>query len=162
MTRIRTDPRGARDDLEHVLRLDPRHAGANYGMALLVRVDDPKRALGHLDTALDSDPNLVDAIQLRALVRARLGDPAALDDVDRLLKIPTAGRYYNAACAVAVFAGKANEPRQLPHAMELLTRAVDLGFPAAEAANDPDLAPLRDRREFRRLKTRRASAASSQ
>jgi serine/threonine protein kinase/tetratricopeptide (TPR) repeat protein len=151
MTRLRTDPPGAREDFEHVLRNDPRHATANYGMALVVRPEDPKGALKHLNLALDSDPNLVDAIQLRALVRARLGDPATLDDVDRLLKIPTARRYYNAACAVAVYAVQTREPRQFPHAMELLTRAVDLGFPAEEAVGDPDLAPLRERPEFHRL-----------
>jgi eukaryotic-like serine/threonine-protein kinase len=154
MTQVRTDPHSARHDFERVLRLDPRHSIAHYGMALLVRADDPRAALGHLDIAIDSDPHLIDAIQLRALVRARLGDPAALDDVDRLLKIPTAQRYYNAACAVAVYAEKAGEPRQLEHAMELLTRAVDLGFPAAEAVDDPDLACLRDRPAYRRLKAK--------
>jgi serine/threonine protein kinase/tetratricopeptide (TPR) repeat protein len=151
MTRLRTDPRGARDDFEHVIRLDPRHPAANYGLALLTRGDDPKVALRHLDTALDSDPHLADAIQLRALVRARLGDPAALDDVERLLKLPTARRYYNAACAVALYAEKAREPRQLSHAMELLARAVELGTPVADAAADPDLTPLRDLPAFRRL-----------
>ncbi len=52
---------------------------------------------------------------------------------------------------MAFYADKAHEPRQLAHAMELLIRAVDLGFPAAEAADDPDLAPLRDLPAFRRL-----------
>jgi eukaryotic-like serine/threonine-protein kinase len=159
MTRLRTDPGGARADLEQVLWKDPRHAAANYGMALLVRADDPARAVRHLDVALDADPHLADALQLRALVRARLGDPATLDDDDRLLKVPTARRYYNAACAVAVYAEKAHEPRQLPHALELLTRAVDLGFPAAEAAGDPDLAPLRGQPSFRRLTAGRRSHA---
>ena len=124
-------------------------------MALLVRSDDLRGALRHLDIAIDADPHLIDAIQLRALVRARLGEPSALDDVDRLLKIPTARRYYNAACAVAVYAVKAREQRQLPHALELLRRAVNLGFPAAEAVNDPDLAPLRSPARFRRLPARR-------
>ncbi len=159
MTRLRTDPQGARADFEHVLARDPHHAAASYGMALLVRADDPRRALSHLDTAIAADPHLVDAIQLRALVRARLGDPAALDDVDRLLKVPTALRYYNAACAVALYSDKAHDPRQLGHAMELLARAVDLGFPAAEAVDDPDLATLRALPAFRRLTSGRRPAA---
>jgi serine/threonine protein kinase/tetratricopeptide (TPR) repeat protein len=151
MTRLGTDPKGARADLERVLARDPRHAAAHYGMALLIRPHDPTAALKHLDIAIDADPHLIDAIQLRALVRARLGEPSALDDVDRLLKIPTARRCYNAACAVAVYAVKAHQPRQLAHALELLTRAVDLGFPAAEAVDDPDLAPLRGLPDFERL-----------
>jgi tetratricopeptide (TPR) repeat protein len=158
MTRLRKDPRAAREDFQHALGVDPNHAAAHYGMALLIRADDLKGALNHLDIALASDANLIDAVQIRALVRARLGDPSALDDVDRLLKLPTSRRYYNAACAVAVYAEKAHEPRQLAHAMELLIRAVDLGFPAAESAEDPDLAPLRDRPEFRQLQSRRKPA----
>ena len=149
MARIRTDPGGAREDFEHILARDPHHAAAHYGMANLVRADDPAGALKHLESALDSDPNLFDAIQLRALIRARLGDPTTLDDVDRLLRVPTAERYYNAACAVAVYAEKAGEPRRLPHAVELLGRAVDLGFHAT--GDDPDLASLRPLPAFRRL-----------
>ena len=73
-------------------------------MARLTRTSDPQGALKHLDAALESDPHLVDAVQLRALVRARLGDRAMLDDVDFLVKAPTAQRLYNAACALAVYA----------------------------------------------------------
>ena len=147
--RLRTDPRGARADFEHILARDPQHAAAHYGMALLVRAGDPAGALDHLGSALDSDPNFLDAIQLRALIRARLGDPSSLDDVDRLLRVPTAERYYNAACAVAVYAGKVGEPRRLPHALELLGRAVDLGFHVT--GDDPDLASLRPLPAFQRL-----------
>jgi hypothetical protein len=94
---------------------------------------------------------LIDAIQLRALVRARLGDRAALDDVDRLKQTPTSLRLYNAACAVALYAENARDARQLSHALELLSRAVDAGFPTSEAAGDPDLKPLHALAGFRQL-----------
>jgi serine/threonine protein kinase/tetratricopeptide (TPR) repeat protein len=155
MTQLQTDPHAARKDFTHVLGRDPRHAAAHYGMALIVRADNLDDARRHLDAALDADANLVDALQLRTLVLARLGDRSALDDVDRLLKIPTAQRCYNAACAVAVYADKAREPQQFAHALELFRSAVDLGFPAADAADDPDLAPLRGLPAFQRILARR-------
>jgi serine/threonine protein kinase/Tfp pilus assembly protein PilF len=151
MTRVRTDPGAAREDFLDVLRQDPRHAMAHYGMALLTRAADPPGAIRHLDAAIAVDPHLIDAVQLRALVRARLGDRAALDDVDRLIESPTPGRLYNAACAVALYAGKTGDARQHPHALELLTRALRAGFPADVAAADPDLKPLQALPEFRRL-----------
>jgi serine/threonine protein kinase/tetratricopeptide (TPR) repeat protein len=148
MTRVHTDPPGAQSDFGRVLEGNSRNAVAHYGMALLIRGTDPQSALRHLDTALDTDPHLIDAIQLRALVRARLGDRAALDDVDRLLASPTSGRLYNAACAVSLHAEKTSDTRQLPHALELLNRALEAGFPASEMALDPDLRPLQALPEF--------------
>ena len=106
-----------------MLKDDERNAQAHYGMALLVRKADPKRALDHLDRSLDSDPNLIDAVQLRALVRARLGERGALDDVDRLVESATANRLYNAACAVAILSETAADPRLVSHALDLLTQA---------------------------------------
>jgi len=155
-TRITTDPTGARSDLSVALGQDPRHAHALYGMALLTRAADLRKALGYLDRALDSDPNLIDAQQLRAIVRARLGERAALDDVERLLESPTPHHLYNAACALAIYSDKAHYPRLIPHALELLDRALASGFPAAEAAADPDLKPLHQSPEFKRLVTRKA------
>ena len=75
MTRLGTDPRGARADFERILARDPRQAAAHYGMALLVRSDDLRGARKHLDIALDADPHLIDAIQLRALVRRGSASP---------------------------------------------------------------------------------------
>jgi len=120
-------------------------------MALLVRGTDLRRALEYLNRALETDPNLIDAVQLRALVRARLGDPAALDDVQRLVESPTAHRLYNAACAVALFSEKAPDQRLLSHALELLARALKAGFPTADVASDPDLTPLHGLAEFTKL-----------
>ena len=109
------------------------------------------RALEYLNRALETDPNLIDAVQLRALVRARLGDPAALDDVERLVESPTAHRLYNAACAVAVFSEKAPNRRLLSHSLDLLARALKAGFPTADVASDPDLSSLHSLPEFTKL-----------
>ena len=151
MTRLDRDPPAARQDFTAVLGNDPRNALAHYGMARLIRASDPRAAVGHLDAALESDPHLVDAVQLRALVRARLGDRAMLDDVDSLVKTPTAQRLYNAACALALYADVAHDPRPLERAIQLLELAFRAGFSTRTAREDPDLQPLRSRPEFARL-----------
>lgn len=153
ISRVRVDPRGATEDFRAVLALEPRNAQANYGMALVVRLTDPQRAIAHLDQALETDPHFVDAFQLRALVRARIGDTAALDDVERLIVSPTPTRLYNAACAIALYAEKDSRPQLFTHATELLARAIDAGYPPSRVASDPDLTSLRPLPEFRRLIT---------
>jgi hypothetical protein len=117
-------------------------------MARLIRVSDPQGALEHLDSAIASDPNDVDAVQLRALVRARLGDRSMLDDVDFLVKVSTAERLYNAACALAVYAETARDPQPLERSIQLLDLALKAGFSTRVAKADQDLKTLRSRPEF--------------
>jgi serine/threonine protein kinase/tetratricopeptide (TPR) repeat protein len=150
-SRLSTDPEGARSDLSRALKRDPRNARAHYGLALLVQGKDRRAALDHVARALDADPDLVDALQLRALLRARLGDLAAIDDVERLIQSATPHRLYNGACALAVLAETANQPRLNSRAFALLGRALDFGFPPDQAAADSDWKALRDRTEFREL-----------
>jgi serine/threonine protein kinase/tetratricopeptide (TPR) repeat protein len=150
-SRIASDPAGARSDLAQALDEEPRNAHAFYGMAVLARGRNLSEALGYLQRALEIDPNLIDALQLRALVRARLGEPAVLDDVERLLQSPTSYHLYNAACALSVYSERAHDVRQIPHAVELLARAIASGYPAARAAADPDLKPLHPLPEFQRV-----------
>jgi serine/threonine protein kinase/tetratricopeptide (TPR) repeat protein len=154
MTRVVTDPKGAAEDFAAALDRDDTNAHAHYGMALLARKTNLAQALDHLDRALDCNPNLIDAVQLRALVIARLGERSALDDVERLLESPTANRMYNAACAVAVLSEKSAKPQLLSQAFDLLTRALEAGFSVQEAAADPDLKPLHASRRFDQLVAR--------
>jgi serine/threonine protein kinase/tetratricopeptide (TPR) repeat protein len=154
ITRLQTNPAGARSDFVQALARDPLHAQAHYGMALLLRKTSLPEALRHLNAALQSDPHLIDALQLRALVRARLGDPSALDDADRLVQSPTSNRLYNAACAIAIYSHNAQDESRLSHALELLSRAFSTGFPVREAAADPDLKAMEKLPEFGQLLTR--------
>jgi tetratricopeptide (TPR) repeat protein len=146
---VNNDPQAARADLDRVVKLDPRNARAHYGLALLLRHGSPREALEHVEIALNTERNLLDALQLRALLRARLGDLAAIDDVERLCRTPTPYRLYNASCALALLVETAHEPRFASRAVSLLDRALDVGFPAALAAADPDLRTLRSREDFR-------------
>jgi tetratricopeptide (TPR) repeat protein len=150
-SRITSNPAGAQSDLCQALAEEPRNAHALYGMAVLTREPNPREALEYLERSLEIDPNLIDALQLRALVSAQLGDPAALDDVARLLQSPTSHHLYNAACALAVYSEKTHDLRQVPHAVDLLARAIAAGFPTAKAAADPDLKPLHSLPEFQRI-----------
>lgn len=105
----------------------------------------------HLDLALKSEPGLLDAIQLRALVRGRLGMRSAIADVDTLLLSPTPHRLYNAAATLALLSKKTNERGLLVDALDLFKRAVDAGFEPEFAATDPDMEPLLEFPEFRSL-----------
>ena len=74
---------------------------------------------------------------------ARLADPATIDDVDRLIEKPTPHRLYNASCALAVYSEQSKDSRWIRRALDLLVRAVRMGFPIREAQTDPDLRILR-------------------
>jgi len=148
LVRLESNPEGAADDFRAALSSQPRHALAHYGMARVLRTRDAGAALDHLDRALAAAPSLFEAVELRALERARRGDRAALDDVERLVAAPTANRLYNAACALAMLGHVGGDPADLQRAADLLGRAVRAGFPASRAVDDPDLAPLRGRSDF--------------
>jgi eukaryotic-like serine/threonine-protein kinase len=149
MARLATDPAGAARDFNAALKLDPKLAIAHHGLARLTFRDDPAAALIHADRALDADPRLLDALELRSLIRARLGRVDAADDVDRLIRAPSPGRLYNGACALAVLAEK--HPSFEPRAVDLLRRAIEAGFPAEKARADADFKTLRTRPDFRKL-----------
>lgn len=151
MTLLRADLPGAMEDFTKALEIDPNHAPAHYGLARVLRTDDPSGALSHLDGALKSDPNLLDAVQLRALLRARLADPATIDDVERLIEKPTPHRLYNASCALAVFSEQSKDSRWIRRSLDLLVRAVRMGFPIREAETDPDLRILHPLPDFQTL-----------
>jgi tetratricopeptide (TPR) repeat protein len=150
-SRLATDRAGAEADFARALDLDPRNARAHLGRAYLLRRDDLHAALAQVEMALNAEPNFGDALQLRALLRARVGDPAAEADVNRLLQVPTPRRLYNAACALALLSRSADDPRLVPLALDLLRRALDSGMPPACLADDPDLDALRESPNYSHL-----------
>jgi tetratricopeptide (TPR) repeat protein len=148
---LNRDPSSAASDFAHALELDPANARALLGQAHLARRDDPRAALALVDRALLASPRFFDALQLRALLRAHLGDSSAVSDAESLAETPTPLNLYNAACALSVLSETARDPRLRPLALRFLRRALDAGFPPADAAADPDLAPLRGEAEFQSL-----------
>jgi tetratricopeptide (TPR) repeat protein len=138
-----TDPGLAEADFRHVLTINPRDPGANLGLARLLTLDRPKQALEHADIALAADPNRLEALELRAWLRGKLGDPQALLDVERLAQTPTPHRLYNAACALALLNQARPDPTVAARAIDLLRRAIETGFPVQKARQDPDFQSLR-------------------
>lgn len=151
VTRLRSNPSGAMEDFAAALAAQPRHALAHLGMARSLRSTDRAAALDHLDRAIDADPDLLDARDLRALERARAGRETAVEDVEVLLANPTANRLYNAACALAILGDATGRPDHLARGVEILEMALKAGFPIDEARADADLAPLRDRADYDEL-----------
>ena len=159
--RLAFDPKGALADLRRAQAIDPAHARAHYGLAMALRKESPGEALKEADLALERDPSLFDALQLRALLRARTGDLAALNDVERLTQAPTPHRLYNAACALALLVGTADQARLRSGSLEFLDRALSGGMSVEMAAKDPDLASLHSLPAFAMLisKSRKSPAA---
>jgi eukaryotic-like serine/threonine-protein kinase len=138
-----TDPKLAEADFRHALIHDPRDAGANLGLARLLMADDPMTALGFADRALATDPNRLEALELRAWLRGKLGDSAAIPDAERLTQTPTPHRLYNAACALALLNEARPDLNLNARALELLRRALESGFPVAGLRDDPDFRSIR-------------------
>lgn len=147
-SRLSRDPAGAGADFARALGLDPKNARAHLGRAHLLRRDDPRTALAEVETALSIDPDFLDALQARALLRARLGDPGAEADVYCLLQAPTPQRFYNAACALALLSRSAANHRLVPRAIDFLRHALDAGLTPKLLAEDTDLDALREFPQF--------------
>jgi eukaryotic-like serine/threonine-protein kinase len=149
MVLLSIDPKAAEADFRRVLAGDARQPIANLGLARLLRVNNPKAALPHADLAVQGSPDRLDALELRAWLRGRLGDPRALDDVDRLVQAPTPNRLYNSACALALLAESRNDLNLVSGAVDLLRRAIESGFPKSDMRDDPDLKSLAMNPTFR-------------
>jgi tetratricopeptide (TPR) repeat protein len=141
LCRLGRDAAGARADFEAVLAKDARNVRAWVGLARVVRERDAGSALEALGRAISLDPEHDEAWQLRALLRARAGDLAALGDIDRLLARPKRWNVYNAACAYALL-GERGHREYLDRARECLGRAIGAGVMEATARADADLRVL--------------------
>ncbi len=149
MTRVASDPRGAEDDFRSVLKRDERNAHAHYGMGLLIRKADPKKAIEHLDRAVDcrSQPDRRGSTSCtgpRAAWRARC---------TRRRRPPGRKCDRQPALQRGLRRGDSLENRGRPalcssHAIDLLYQALKAGFPAREAAEDPDLEAIRSSRRW--------------
>ena len=97
------DPRGAREDVELALQLDPTHARAwtNRGF-LRMQAGDHQGARGDLDRAIELDRRSVAAHANRGYLRYLMRDyPGALSDLNRALELdPRDAQSYGNRAAV--------------------------------------------------------------
>jgi hypothetical protein len=93
---------------------------------------------------------------LQAIARINAGQVEGIAEIADLAKSSdwNGENWYNFACVYAVASGKSPQKKQEygDRAMELLNKAVQAGFKVAAQFNqDPDLASLHDREDFKKL-----------
>ena len=149
------DPASALEDFRSASKLDPKSLRALQGEASVLSetLGRTEEAVKVLDRALAYHPQSVAALTARAVLLARLGrrDDALKDSSASLSLDDSAATLYKAACIFALTSRK--EPADRGEALRLLALAIrkdDTWLGKIDA--DPDLAPLRDRPEFGRLR----------
>jgi Flp pilus assembly protein TadD len=114
----------------------------------MARKEDPAWDIGFFETVLKRSPRDPAVLGLLGNLYTKTGRVADGLRMDRRLvrlQPDDALAYYNLACSLAL-------SRQPTAALRQLARAVALGYADADwMAEDPDLASLRARPEFRRL-----------
>ncbi|MDB5350335.1 MAG: tetratricopeptide repeat protein [Planctomycetota bacterium] len=154
LSRLPDDPAGAILDFEAALKLNPRSFWAlqNKASVLSESLGRTEEAVRTLDEAVSRHPESVPALAGRGVLLARLGRrDVALRDAKACLALDaSADTLYRVACIYAL-ASKIT-PDDRGEALRLLSLAVrqDASW-LRQVPTDPDLDPLRDRPEFRRL-----------
>lgn len=141
----------ARKSFEQVLKSDPQHAQALYGMAmLLVEEGREQDSLAFFTRAIQADAKLTEARRYRAIVHARLGDlTAAVKDVNWCLSRSSHSgpALYAAACVSSLAVTHLKKPAEKEAAKRLalqwLQKALKKGHGHKLVQTDPDLANLR-------------------
>ncbi len=148
-------PLAAVTDLEQALRLDPFSVSAWQNLAYVHSeyLNDDQAALDALDMLLSIQPDHQEARGGRCVLRARLGlSEEAIEDVTFIkaqFAKPIAATVYQVGCAYAQLTTARPELRG--EAIRYLMRALQQGYGAELLANDKDLDPIRDSREFEQL-----------
>jgi serine/threonine protein kinase/Tfp pilus assembly protein PilF len=151
--RLEKDPRGALEDFEQALRLNPRSAAGlqNKAHVLAEKLGQTSEALQVLNRAVELNPDSAVARAGRGMLHARLGqrDPALRDAEETLLRDAGPPRLYQVACIHALTS--AQHPEDRLRAFQLLSSALRKGYGFNLLESDADLAPIRNSPEFRRL-----------
>lgn len=148
-------PEEARNLFQSLLKRDPHHPQALYGLAMLATEQGQSvEALAFFNRALDAHPGFIEARRYRAVLLAREGmlDRAGQDINWCLERQPTNGlTLYAAACVAARAAEKQGDSALKEQALDLLKKAGSQGADLRKAAQDADLEILREDPRFQQL-----------
>ena len=154
LARLSDDPQGAMTDLEQALRRNPksRRALQNKAHVLADHLNRPDDAIKSLNRILKWNPRDAAALVDRAVLRGRLGRrDGAIRDAREALRLQSSAKVcYQAACAFAQTSTVVEDDAR--EAVKLLGEATqrDLRW-AALATKDPDMQPLANRPDYRRV-----------
>jgi tetratricopeptide (TPR) repeat protein len=154
-SRITSDPKGARADFEKAIELNPRSLVAlqNLAHVLAEQLKDNETALAVTTKVAERYPEFGPAVAGHAIVLARLGRrEAAHKAIDRARQLSDDAEVtYQAASVYALTSVR--HPDDRSEALALLRRALlREGYNNVRGlGTDPDLAPIRDTREFREI-----------
>jgi serine/threonine protein kinase/Tfp pilus assembly protein PilF len=151
-----TDPKGALADYDQALKLNPRSVEALHNKAVVLAdsLNRPKEAAAVMSQLLDLYPRYTEGRAGRGLYLARVNDaaPALADVLIVLQEEPTSFRLYQMAGVYALLAKSDSTGKHRQEALRLVAKAFQSGFDHFEwIPTDPDIAPLRDDPEFRKL-----------
>jgi eukaryotic-like serine/threonine-protein kinase len=156
------DYSGALDDLEEALKANPSsfYALNNKANVLAERLGKTDEAVHVIDRIVELFPGHSPARPSRGVLLARLGrrDAALADARESLRHNPSPRTLYQVAGIYALTSRQA--PGDRKQALLLLETALTLGFGQKHIANDPDLDPIRDDPEFRRVLAEVKNAAT--
>jgi serine/threonine protein kinase/Flp pilus assembly protein TadD len=153
VARVARDPRGALADFEAALALNPRSLDAlrNQAYVLSEKLGRRAEAVKVLDRLVQLYPDFVRGRGDRGVLLARLGQrPQALADAAGCLK--RSDEPFTHYQAASIYALTSRQDRgDCPLALKHLSNALRRGCGADLLDSDPDLDPLRNDPDFRRL-----------
>ena len=147
------DPKGALADFNQALEINPRSVDAleNKANVLSECLGRRDEAIKVLDRAVEFHPDFVPARAGRGVLLARAGkrDLAEADAKESLLRDTRAPNLYQVAGIYAL--NSRQKPEDRLQALHLLSQALRQGFGLDLVDQDPELDPLRNDPEFRRV-----------
>ncbi|MFL5330005.1 MAG: protein kinase domain-containing protein [Gemmataceae bacterium] len=153
LARASKDPQGALADFDEALKLNPHSLPAlqNKASVLAEQPGQTANAIAVLDKALEFAPDSLLTLAGRAVMLARSGDrTTAHRDADRCISLGPGPEVIYQLAGVYALTSKTH-PEDARTAYRLLADALRLGYGFQHIDTDPDLFPVRETEEFKKI-----------